>query len=51
MQRRIIFLNKIYNDAIKGLKYPDNISKKKINVDKTLDENEMGGEGFTELFD
>jgi len=34
---------------MKGLKYPDQISKNKVDVEKDLDDNDMGGEGFMEL--
>ena len=49
IQRRITFLNKIYNDTMKGLKYPDQITKSNVEVEKDLDEGDMGGEGFMEL--
>lgn len=34
---------------MKGLKYPNQIQKSNIEVEKDLDDNDMGGEGFMEL--
>jgi hypothetical protein len=42
-------LNKIYNDSIKGLKYPDQVTRSNEEVEKDLDDNDMGGEGFMEI--
>jgi hypothetical protein len=42
-------LNKIHNDAIKGLKYPDQVTRSNADVEKDLDEHDMGGEGFMEI--
>jgi len=39
LQRRILFLNKIYNDTMKGLKYTEsNTNKKNKDTEKDLDE-------------
>jgi len=48
IQRRILFLNKIYNDSMKGLKYPDQMTHKP-EMEKDLDENDMGGEDMMTL--
>jgi hypothetical protein len=39
---RIEFLNKIHNDAQKGLKYPENKTKDKDKKQEDVDDDDMG---------
>lgn len=44
-QRRILFLNNIYSEAIKGMKYPDHRENKKTQENELEEDEDLGFEG------